>query len=182
MGMETTERDPKLLMDDIGRTESGEAPFFSKTPGSAYDKLVEKAFTRPVPLGCDLGRSVGVQVVGDPAPLPKVSTSISSVSPTPTRTGGTPPSSPPPTIPPPIPPPTPTPVSLSPVPQRASLVCNQCGESAMLADLYDGTRCPECPPRGDGRGRPYMQCGLCNIVRVKPRITCVKTPRQARSI
>ena len=175
-----TEKDPKQLMDHIERMGSGKAPFFSKTLGLVYDKLIEKAFPKPpVPSGSGLGKSVEVQVVADPAPPPKASTSISSVPPTPTQTEGTRPSSPVT----PFPPSTPPPTSSSPLPRWASLVCTQCGETAMLADLYDGLRCPECPSRPRGKkGRPYMQCGLCNVVRVTPRISCIKNLCQARFI
>ena len=178
-----TEKDPKQLMDHIERMGSGKAPFFSKTLGLVYDKLIEKAFPKPpVPSGSGLGKSVEVQVVADPAPPPKASTSISSVPPTPTQTGGTRPSSPVSSSSASSSSSTPPPASSSPLPGWASLVCNQCGETAMLEDLYDGLRCPECPSRGGKKGRPFMQCELCNVVRVTPRTSCIKNMCQARFI
>ena len=160
-------------MDHIRRMGSREAPFFPETLGLVYRKLIEKTFTRPVPSGF-----VEVQVVGDPAPPPKASASISSVPPALIRTGGTQPSSPLP----PIPSPTPPRVPSVPPPRLASLLCNQCGGCEKLTNLYDGTRCPRCPERVDGRGRPYMQCGLCSVVRVTPRATCVRQLCQANFI
>ena len=50
-----TEKDPRLLIGHIQRMASGEAPFFATTLGLVYEKLVEKAFSRPVPSGSGLG-------------------------------------------------------------------------------------------------------------------------------
>ena len=171
-----SKKDPKQLMDHIQRMGSGEAPLFAKTLGLVYDRLIEKTFTRPVPFGSGLGKSVEVQSVADPAPPPEASSSISSVPPTPIGTSGTLPFSPQPPAPSPIP----IPVSLNASSRLAQLVCVQCRESAFLAVLYDGLRCPQCPPRSGGRGRPWMRCQLCSTVRAEPRTNCIKNSCQAR--
>ena len=62
-------------------------------------------------------------------------------------------------------------------PQHAHRVvlvkCWQCGERAMLRDLCDGSRCPRCPPRTPGKGRPFMRCPLCDIVLGTGKDRCV---------
>ena len=169
-------KDPKQLMDHIQRMGSGDAPFFAKTLGLVYDRLIEKTFTRPAPSGSGLGKSVEVQSVADPAPPPKAPSSISSVPPTPIGTSSTLLVSPQP----PAPSPLPIPVSTNSSSRLARLVCNQCGESASLADLYEGLRCPQCPSRGGGRGRPWMRCQLCSTVRAESRTNCIRNSCQAR--
>ena len=71
---EKLERDPKLLMDHIKRMGSGEAPFFPLTLSLVYDKLVDKAFSKP-PFSSVLGCSAGSQSVTFPrsfqAPTPR---------------------------------------------------------------------------------------------------------------
>ena len=69
----------------------------------------------------------------------------------------------------PTPAPTPDPGS-----RMVLLKCWQCGERAMLRDLYDGLRCPVCPPRTASKGRPFMQCPMCDIVRGLPKDHCVR--------
>ena len=81
---------------------------------------------------------------------------------------------------PPAPSPLPNPVSSNPSSRLARLVCVQCGESAFLADLYEGLRCPQCLPRSEGKRRPRMRCQLCNTVRAEPRTNCIKNSCQAR--
>ena len=53
------------------------------------------------------------------------------------------------------------------------LKCRKCGERAMSRDLYDGLRCPRCPPRPSGKGRPFMRCPLCKIARITRTDHCV---------
>ena len=169
-------KDPKQLMDHIQRMVSGEAPLFAKTLGLVYDRLIEKTFTRPAPSGSGLGKSVEVQSVADPAPPPKAPSSISSVPPTPIGTSSTLLVSPQP----PAPSPLPIAVSTNPSSRLAWLVCKQCGESALLADLYEGLRCPQCPSRGGGKLRPRMRCQSCSTVRMGPRTNCVEDSCRAR--
>ena len=67
--------------------------------------------------------------------------------------------------------------ALTPTPEPArvvSLMCWQCGGRAMLRDLYDGLRCPVCPPRTASKGRPFMQCPLCDLVRGIRKDHCVR--------
>ena len=162
-----TEKDPKLLMEHILRMASGEAPFFATTLSLVYDKLVEKAFAQPAPSGSGLGKSAEVQSVADPCPRPQASIPISSVPSI--STSGDAPSSIPQT-----PVPSSTSVSL------ARLICNTCLGPARLADLYDGMRCPVCPPRTVKKGRPYMHCSLCRAQRSTNRDDCVNRACRAR--
>ena len=166
-----TDKDPKLLVEHIQRMADGEAPFFATTLSLVYDKLVEKAFAQSIPSGSGLGKSVEVRAVVDPCPPFQASPSASSVPLTPVS--GYPPSfsalDPGPE---PAPSDTPTPLTW--------LRCNQCRELVGLEDLFDGLRCPHCPPRSAKKGRPYMQCSLCRVVRVTPRNSCIKISCGAR--
>jgi len=162
-----TDNDPKLLMDHIQRMTAGEAPFFPTTLSFVYDKLIEKAFTQHTSPGSGLEKSTGGQSVMVPNSPIEASTSISRITPPPAASV-TPPSSLQ------TPAPNPEPISPSTTAPRAWLRCNQCGEHAPLEDLYDGLRCPQCPSRGGKKGRPFMQCEFCNIVRVTRRDDCIK--------
>ena len=53
------------------------------------------------------------------------------------------------------------------------LKCWQCGQRAMLRDLYDSLRCPSCPPGTARMGRPFMQCPLCKNIRGTATDHCV---------
>ena len=169
-----TEKDPKLLMDHIQKMASGEMPFFARTLSLVYDKLVEKAFPKPIPSGSGLGKPIEVPSVADPTPPHQELASTSSV-PSISTSSNTPLPGPQP-----APAPNPEPVSWNISTSSVWLQCNQCGVPAAKGALHDGVRCPECPPRINGRGRPYMECPLCNVVRVTPRETCVKILCQAR--
>ena len=162
-----TEKDPKMLMEHIQRMAYGEVPFFVTTLSLVYDKLVEKAFARPTPSGSGLGRSAEVQSVADPsiASIPSTSTSSDAPSSVPQA---------------PAPDPEPEPVPSSTSPPLAWLRCVWCGKPARLEDLHDGLHCPECPPRGGGKWRPYMQCSLCHIPRIMPSDDCVRIMCRAR--
>lgn len=52
------------------------------------------------------------------------------------------------------------------------LACSRCTERARLRHLFDGLRCPRCPPMG--WGRPFMQCPLCKTPRTRPSNTCLR--------
>lgn len=161
------DKDPKLLMDHIQRMASGEAPFFAGTLSLVYDGLVGKTFTQSTPSSSGLGKPTECQGVAVPSPLLQASTSSSNV-PLPSTPSDPPPSG-----------------LQAPEPEPALgpwtwLQCNQCGNSATKEELYDGLRCPDCPSRGGKKGRPYMQCPLCNVVRVTPRDICVKILCRAR--
>ena len=171
-----TEKDPKLLMEHIQRMASGEAPFFATTLSLVYDKLVERAFARFIPSGSGLGKSTQAQSVASPCPPLQAPTSISGVPSTSTSEA---PSSVPQT---PVPAPNPGPIPSSTPPPLAWLRCNQCHVPARLEDLYHGMRCPECPERGGGKGRPFMECSLCRIVRATRRNHCVRNACQARFV
>ena len=170
-----TEKNPMLLMRHIQRMASGKAPFFATTLGLVYEKLVEKAFARPVPSGSGLGKSAEVESVADPcSPLqPSISVSgapststfsnASSVSPLVLQT----------------PSPRPEPVPPSIAPRFAWVQCHRCFLPARLGDLYDGLNCPRCPPR-DVRGSAFMQCSLCRTIRISRGDTCLKPKCGAR--
>ena len=163
-----TEQDSKLFMEHIQRMASGEAPFFATTLSLVYDKLVEKAFAQPIPSGSGLGKSAEVPSAADPCPPPQASIHISSV---PSTSASDSPLLIPQT---PAPNPGPGPVPPSTPRQSVYLRCNQCGEPAKLEDLFDDLRCPVCPSRSSKKGRPYMQCPLCRVVRVSRRNNCIK--------
>lgn len=169
----STERDPKLLMAHIQKTASAEPqPFFSTTLSLIYDKLVESIFTQPAASGSGLDKLAdlerGEQSVADAEPAPAVQA--------PDPTSGAPSPSRPNTQPVPDPHTDPEPVPMGAV----WLECFQCSERARLRDLYNGLRCPRCPPRNCGRGRPFMQCPSCSLVRGIPKDHCVRNACQAR--
>ena len=64
---------------------------------------------------------------------------------------------------------TPFPVTPSTIP-CAVLKCPQCDALARLEDLYNGFRCPHCPPPV----RPIMQCPLCDTVRIRGSDSCIR--------
>ena len=168
-----TEKDPKLLMGHIQRMAFGEAPFFATALSLVYDKLVEKAFARPVPSGSGIVKFVRVEYVKvgsvagpSGAPLTSTSSGAPSVSPLIPQT--------------PAPDPRPGPVASSTDTQLARLQCPRCREPARLEDLYDGLRCPECPPKSDKKGRPYMHCSLCLTGRTLRQDGCLKIMCGAR--
>ena len=165
-----TEKDPKSLVEHIQRMACGEAPFFSTTLSLVYDKLVERAFAQSIPSGSRLGKSAEVQSVVDPCSPFQASPSASSVPLTPV-------SSYPPSFSAPDPDPEPAPPGTPPL---AWLRCNQCHEPARLKDLFDGTRCPQCPSRSARKGRPYMECSLCRVVRATRRNNCIRIVCGAR--
>ena len=184
-----SKKDFKLFLEHIQRMGSGEAPLFATTLSLVYDKLVEKAFVRPIPSGSGVGKSVGVQSVADPRTPLKTSTSNLSFSlnsaigvtssstpqapaPSPfgfssTSTFGVATSSTPRT-----PAPNPEPVPSSTSPPLVWLRCNKCRGTAGLKDLYEGTRCPVCPSRSAKKGRPYMDCSSCGRPRTKASASC----------
>ena len=162
-----TEKDPKLLMDHIRRMASGEATFFATTLSLVYDKLIEKAFTRPTPSSSSFEKLTEGQ--GDIIQsLPPQASSSTSIDP------------PPSSLQVPSPEPEHEPAPSSTTPPRAWLRCNQCGNLAGIGDLYDGDRCPECPSRGVKRGRPHMYCQLCNATQILHRADCAR--RACRAI
>lgn len=168
-----TEKDPKLFMGHIQRMGSGESLFFATTLSLVYDKLVEKAFPQPIPSGSGAGKPAEVRSVADPCTPIQASTPIPIVPSTSTNAPSPSPQAPAPAL-------DPEPVPSSPLPPLVWLRCNQCSAPARLEDLYEGMRCPECPSRGSTKGRPFMQCPLCRIVRATPRADCVRTACRAR--
>ena len=167
-----TEKDPKLLMEHIQRMASGEATLYAATLSLVYDKLVERAFARPIPSGSGPRKHTEVQNVVSPCPPLQASTSISVV-----------PSTSPSKVPshvPQTPAPNPEPVPSNTWPPLAWLRCYLCRQPARLNDLYDGMRCPECPSKGDREWRPYMQCPICHTVRSERRGNCQRVMCRAR--
>ncbi|KAF9649997.1 hypothetical protein BDM02DRAFT_3268320 [Thelephora ganbajun] len=136
-----TKKNPKLLMDHIRRMGSGQAPFFSATLGLVYDKLVEKKITQSIPSSSTPEKSTDNWSVTDPVPPLQVTSPTSSIDSSPTfgTTSLFSPQAPAPIL---------EPVPSSGTDRVAWLKCIQCGEFSRLQDLYDGLRCPLCPPRG----------------------------------
>jgi len=164
-----TEKDPMLLMGHIQRMAFGEAPFFATTLGLVYEKLVEKAFARPVPSGFGFGKSVEVESVADPCSTLQAPISVSPAPPTSTSSNASSVSS----FVPQTPSPRPDPVPPSIEPRLAWLQCHRCFFPAMLGELSDGLCCPRCPSR-DVRGSPFMQCPSCRTIRTARRDICPK--------
>jgi len=164
-----TERDPRLLMGHIQRMAFGEAPFFAATLGLVYEKLVEKAFARPVPSGFGFGKSVEVESVADPCSTLQASSSVSGTPQTSTSSNASSVSSSVPKTP----SRRPKPVSPSVGLRLAWVQCHRCFFSAGLGDLSDGLYCPQCPPE-DLRGSLSMQCSLCGTIRTARRDICPK--------
>ena len=159
---------PKLLADHIRRMGSGEAPFYSMTLSLVYDRLAEKTVAPSVPSG-PISLPKFDAVLGTDLPRAQTSFSFDWFSGT-TSSGPRPPV------------PTPAPISRPDPPEGPSawLVCSKCGEPASLGELYDGLKCPRCPPRG-GRGkRPYMICQLCGGSRAKQNDNCSRKVCQAK--
>ena len=165
----STKHDPKLVMDHIQRIASGETPPPSTGLSFVYDKLVERIFEHPIASGSDLGKPTepaGKQITTEPCPTTAQTSDPPSRVPLPSILEA----------PDPAPP-------LEPIPLTAiRLECFQCGERARLRDLHNGLRCPRCPPRTHGRGRPFMQCPACNLVRGIPKDHCVRASCQARFV
>lgn len=162
-----SEKDPKSLMEHIQRMASGEALLFPTTLSLVFDELVERAFTKHIPFGSNPGKFTWGQSVTAPTPPPlRASTPIPSIAS----------SSTPCVIPPSFlqaPTPVPGPVSPSTTAPLVWLKCCRCGQPARSQDLYEGLRCPQCPPRGK-KGRPFMQCQLCNAARVMHSDKCTR--------
>jgi hypothetical protein len=166
--------DPKLLMEHIQRMASGEAPFFATTLSLVHDKLIEKAFAKPVPSGSGLGKSAEVQSVADPRSPLQASTSVPSV-PIPTSSEATSSSSqaPAPSF------------ALESVPSSTShglvwLECVRCSQPARVGALYNGLHCPVCPPKGAKKKRPCMVCTLCGAGQSELRDKCMRKKCEAR--
>ena len=70
------------------------------------------------------------------------------------------------------------PVSPNDQPPLTWLACSRCAQYTPLDGLYQGLHCPKCPPRGK-KGRPYMQCYLCDTVRTTLGTDCIKKSCQA---
>lgn len=55
---------------------------------------------------------------------------------------------------------------------KVSLICPQCYQTASRGSLCGGLCCPRCPRRNRKRGRPHMECPLCNTTRVSRDKSC----------
>jgi DNA-directed RNA polymerase subunit RPC12/RpoP len=179
----------KVLMEHIQRMASGEAPFFSATLSLVYDKLVERASAQPIASGSghgnptEVGNQNGAEQLARTSPAPNI-TAVGVYSPYPyTMNAPLAPSQQPPT------PAFESRPSFDPgfvyVPDSIPLgavwlVCLQCNGFVRMRDLYEGVRCPHCPSRGTKKGRPFMRCPSCNLVRTTCSDTCVRFACQAR--
>ena len=172
-----TEKDSKLLMGHIQKMAFGEAPFFATTLSLVYDKLVEKAFTQPIPSGSGIGKSAKVKSAADPRSPLQPPISVPGAPPTPTLSNVPSTSSSVPQTPPPVP----GPVPPSNATRFTWLRCHRCLGAVGLRDLHDDLRCPRCPA-SDERGPPLMQCTLCRTIRTARRDTCQKIMCGARFV
>lgn len=161
-----TEKNPKLLMEHIQKMASGQAPFFPTTLSSIYDKLVEKALTTGFVPGNPT--EAGNQSIAEPSPMtqgliPPATINTAFITNIPL-------------------PPTPGPGAEPELVPRGAvwLECFQCGEPARMRDLFDGMRCPQCPSRNSKKGRPFMRCPSCNLIRVGRKETCIRHACQSR--
>jgi hypothetical protein len=155
-----TEKDPKLLIDYVGRMASGEAPFFPTTLSLVYDKLVENAFPKHIPSGLGpggftLGSSTSTSNVASSSTLAVTSPPVVSFVSSPD-----------------LQPPAPSPgLPLNAATKWAGLTCVRigCGRITSIYDLYEGLHCPYCPETGKNgsleTGRPFMRCTQCNTLR-----------------
>ena len=158
-----TEKNPRLLMDQIQRMASGEAQYFSATLSLLYDGLVKRAFAQSSGGGFWRPTLVGAPTIQVSGSTPSVD--LPSTSGVPFHSLQEPP---------------PTPVP-EPGPLGAVwLECFQCGEYAQVTDLYDGLRCPQCPSRSAKKGRPFMKCSSCKLIRAVRRNVCIRLACQAR--
>lgn len=170
-----SETNPKAFMEHIQRMASGEAQFFPKTLSLVYDNLAERALTQPTTSGPGSGNPTETenQTVAEPTPTtqaPDITVNADS-SPTPNV----------PLLPgqqPPAPGPDPDPIPLGAV----WLECFTCGQRSRMRDLHDSVRCPRCPSRGSRKGRPFMRCPSCNLIRNVVRDTCVRFACQTRFV
>jgi len=172
-----TEKDPKLLMKHIQRMASGEAPFFATTLSSVYDKLIEKAFGRPIPSGSGFVKFIQVYNAAPSVPLQASPSTFSVASPS------TPDSTPPSNVRALDPDPQPQSQPQA-VPSRADapwalLQCKVCGKTARLQDIHAGACCPRCPPSAEN-GRSYMKCQLCGALKLRRSDECVRKSCQAK--
>lgn len=174
----STERDSKSLMNHITRTtsSSSEAPFTPTSLSLVYDKLVERVFTQPTASDSSLGKPSTTECARSHEPC--TPTVIQQPDPTPVAAPSIPTQQ------------SPNP-STVPVPELESeavplgaiwLECFQCSQRARLRDLFNGLRCPRCPSRPRGKGRPFMQCPACKLVRGTPKEYCVRAACQARFV
>lgn len=156
-----TDKNHKLLMDQIRRMASGKAPFLSTTLSLVYDDLIEGAFQNHAPPDSGRGKSTGDQ--------------SATTSTTPRRRIPIPTS---PRRPIPTPPQRPVPTSSTTVGWGwARLKCTRCHRVASVNNLHDGLHCPRCPEGGRykrvGEGRPFMRCTECNTLRDKRGNVCL---------
>lgn len=154
----------KLLTDHIQKIASGEAPLPPATLSLVYDKLVERFLVQPAALDSEPAESTktGSQSVAGPSLTTRTENPTTGINSSCTPSTSSAPSQQ-----------TPEP---EPVPPGAVwLKCFQCGERARLRDLFDGLRCPRCPSRSPVKGKPFMKCPLCNLVRGERRdIQCIR--------
>lgn len=175
-----TEKNPKQLIEHIQRMASGEAPFFSATLGLVYDKLIERVLVQPIAADSGPGKPTNQSAVESTPTTKTLDPTGNICSPSMSNTP-LPPSQQPPT---PAPQPAPglgSEPEQDPVPLGAVwLKCFQCSERARVKALFDGLRCPQCPSRGSKKGRPFMRCPACNLIRVVRKDFCDRTACRAR--
>jgi hypothetical protein len=136
-----TGQNPKSLMDHIQRMASGEAPYFPATLSLVYGTLAKKVLLPPIASGSGSEKSGETRDKGVVEPVPTIQTSNSTPN-------------------------------VDPFDNCiVRLICPRCGQTERLVALFGDLLCPKCPRINRKRGRPRMQCPLCNTVRASRRST-----------
>ena len=155
-------KDPKLLMDYIRNVASGEAVFFPTTLSLVYDRLIGRVFPKE-PVSSpkvekdpwdSLGQDSWGQDYDTKNPF-QASSPTSTAAPFFSWT---------PTVPP------------STLTDQKMVKCVRCRKQARLEQLYEGLHCPWCSEDGRNgmgvKGRPYMTCSGCSLLRIMRIGTC----------
>lgn len=165
-----TEKDPKLIMEQIQRMASEGTSFIPTTLGLVYDKLLEDALSASTP---NVTSSSTPNVTSSSTPDVTSSSTPSVASPstfgvispsafgiTSSCTFGIVPSY----------------LHAAPI---SRLRCARCCCITSVYNLYDGLYCPQCPATGrngkNQRGRPFMRCTNCDALRVRGGNVCLNS-------
>ena len=175
-------KDPKLLVGYVRSAASGEVPFFPVTLSLVYGKLAGTAFPKGSSDSNPENPREGLTITTTPNPfqasgiasvtaLPTASDDSSSTAPTPAFTR--------PTATIPVSPFNRGLTTLTSTPtNQSSLMCVRCRGYPQLEQLYNRLHCPWCPKTGKNglgvRGRPFMACSECNLLRTARVDKCLR--------